>query len=1295
MNAHSLLVIKITTVFLLLFSSALYPDTAYENKPSQQLETVNLQLKWFHQFQFAGYYAAIEKGFYEDEGLDVQVHELAKNTSVVSQVVSGQAQYGVGDSAILIDYAEGQPIKAISAIFQHNSLVFISKQSSGIFSPYDMAGKRIMLSGSSRDSAPLLATLLQAGVLKSDYTYVDNTYRNDDLIEDKIDVMIGYRSNEPFYFAEQDVGINIISPRNYGIDFYGDLLFTSQQEISEHPYRADRFRRASLKGWQYALSNPEEIIQLIHKKYGSQSSIQHLRNEAKITRDLILLDSIPVGTIKTERLQQTARTYARLKLSKPLSKQEIESFIHKGSTPQIELSEKEQQWLQEHPSIRIGIDRSFAPYEWIDEEGHYIGLAADYIDLLEKQIGFDIEIVQEDAWHKVLSLAKQGEIDMLSIVVKTDERNEFLNFSEPYVTSAAVIINRESQGFIGDLAKLEGKQVAIQKGHFTQELLSKYYPKISIITTDNQKQALTLVSEGEADAYVGEVLTASLTMKKAGLVNLRFAGQTEYTSKFSFAISKEAPELSSMVNKALAGISQKEKSHIYDHWRSQEIQLGIQTHIIVKYLAVIVCVFLIIIYWLYRLNSEVALRKEAEKSLKLSSRVFSDTLEGITITDANKNIVDVNPAFSDITGYSREEVLGKNPKLLNSGRQVPEFYTDMWLKINEQGYWQGEIWNRKKSGEVYAELLTISSLTDTNGNIVNYVGVFSDITSSKQQQEQLQRMAHFDVLTGLPNRALFSDRFHQAIAHSKRSESLLAVCFLDLDNFKPVNDNFGHDVGDELLIEVANRIKSCIREEDTVSRQGGDEFTLLLNNIVSFAQCEHTMERIHHSLAQPFIFHGQSHNITASSGITLYPLDDGDADTLLRHADQAMYEAKQTGRNRYHLFNAEEDQETAHKHHRLSEIEQALVNGDLCLYYQPKVNMVTGEVFGAEALIRWIHPEKGVIPPLEFLPLIDGTDLEIRIGDWVINEAITQLDLWQQPGIDLEVSINVSSHHLLSAGFYNHLESTLEKYPSVDSKSLQIEILESSVLGDLEAISHIIKSCKEGLGIHFALDDFGTGYSSLAHLKNLPADTIKIDQTFIRDILEDPDDYAIIDGVIGLADSFSRKVIAEGVETTEHGLLLLTMGCEEAQGYGVARPMPASEIPHWLVEYTANKDWLISGNKDRSTKENKLELFRLTSEQWQNNFVSNIQALPETIERWPLMDNKHCHCGQWIKRAKQEQLFNQECLNSLNKAHKKVHILAHALYLHHQEGKLDTARGGLPELQVAFDEMALALKQCK
>ena len=684
---------------------------------------------------------------------------------------------------------------------------------------------------------------------------------------------------------------------------------------------------------------------------------------------------------------------------------------------------------------------------------------------------------------------------------------------------------------------------------------------------------------------------------------------------------------------------------------------------------------------------DVTPRKEAEKKLQLSSRVFTHTYEGIVITDTNRKVIDANPAFFKITGYNRKEIIGQNPSILRSDRQDTQFYQSMWQEINENDYWQGEVWNRKKGGEFYAQLLTISVLKNDIGDITNYLGVFTDITQTKLQQEKLDLMAYYDVLTKLPNRALFIDRFNQAIAHSKRSNSQLAICYIDLDKFKPINDNYGHAVGDLVLIDVAKRITDCIREEDTVSRQGGDEFALLISNVESQAHCEKTLERIHHALAQPFIIDSISHDISASSGYTIYPNDTGDIDTLLRHADHAMYGAKQAGRNRYHLFNPEQDKETAHKRHRLGEIEQALVNEDFCLYYQPKVNMVTGEVFGVEALIRWDHPESGLIPPLDFLPYIDGTDLEIRIGSWVINEAVAQLVLWQQVGIELELSINVSSYHLLSEGFYHQLQDTLKKHPSVDSKFLQIEILETSVLRDIEDISNVMKACQEGLGIRFALDDFGTGYSSLAHLKNLSANTIKIDQTFIRDILEDPSDYVIIAGIIGLANSFNLNVIAEGVETTEHGLLLLTMGCEDAQGYGIAKPMPASEIPHWLAEYTINKDWLASGHKRRTHKENKLESFRLTNQQWQNHFVSNIQSSPGTIEYWPIIDGKTCHCSHWIKRAKQEKLIETEYLDDLQESHKKIHLLAHDLFLKYQNGNIETAREGLPELQGAFDKM--------
>jgi diguanylate cyclase (GGDEF)-like protein/PAS domain S-box-containing protein len=693
---------------------------------------------------------------------------------------------------------------------------------------------------------------------------------------------------------------------------------------------------------------------------------------------------------------------------------------------------------------------------------------------------------------------------------------------------------------------------------------------------------------------------------------------------------------------------------------------------------------------------DISERKKAAEKLRLLGRVFSSTQDAITITDANQIIIDVNPAFCEITGYSREEVIGQTSRILSSDRQSPEFYIQMWETIDEQGHWQGEIWNRKKSGEVYAELLTISELKDHNGNRTNLVGIFSDITRSKQQQEELKLLAHYDVLTKLPNRILFTDRFQQAVAHSKRSGSILAVCFLDLDDFKPVNDNFGHDVGDKLLIEVAHRITACIRQEDTVARLGGDEFSLLLGDTLSYEQCQKTMERVHYSLAKPYWINGVSHQVTASSGITLYPMDEGDVDvdTLLRHADQAMYLAKQAGRNRYQLFNLEQEQKTTHKNHRLAEIESALAEKGFCLYYQPKVNMVTGNVFGVEALIRWNHPKQGLIPPLDFLPIIDGTDLDIQIGEWVTNEALAQLELWQNQGIQLEVSINISARHLLSDTFVAHLEEAFAKYPSVKPQSLQLEILENSVLADVNAITQIINVCQSTIGVSFALDDFGTGYSSLTHLRNLPAGSVKIDQSFIRDMIDDPSDYAIVDGVVGLANSFSRNVIAEGVETTAHGLMLLLIGCEQAQGYGIAKPMPANELPDWLSNYKPNAEWQLCGSMQRSKKESEKKLFRLTTDQWKNKFVENIISGPETAENWPIMDDKLCPCGSWLKRAKRAQIFDREGLNRIEQTHENVHKIANNLFIKYQEGEVDEARKGLKALQEAFDEMTTTLRLC-
>jgi EAL domain-containing protein (putative c-di-GMP-specific phosphodiesterase class I) len=380
------------------------------------------------------------------------------------------------------------------------------------------------------------------------------------------------------------------------------------------------------------------------------------------------------------------------------------------------------------------------------------------------------------------------------------------------------------------------------------------------------------------------------------------------------------------------------------------------------------------------------------------------------------------------------------------------------------------------------------------------------------------------------------------------------------------------------------------------------------------------------------------------------------------------------------------------KYHIIAELQHALTNNELCLYYQPKVNMRTGDVFGVEALIRWIHPKQGLIPPLDFLPLLDGTDLECQIGDWVINQALMQLDSWQQQNITLEISVNISSHHLQADRFVSQLDVALANFPSVNSKSLQLEILESSALGDQNTIRRILKDCQNTLGVNIALDDFGTSYSSLTHLRNLPVNTIKIDQTFIRDMLDDPNDYTIVDAVIGLANSFNREVIAEGVETTAHGLMLLINGCEQAQGSGIAKPMPANEVVEWLTYYTPNQDWIRCGNEHRTTKESKVKLFKLIISQWKDKFITNIQSSSEDIKHWPIMNIKHCHCSDWLKRAQQTQTFEQQWFDNLEKAHVKIHALADDLRGKYQHDHIELARDGLAELHTTFDDISKMLE---
>ena len=659
---------------------------------------------------------------------------------------------------------------------------------------------------------------------------------------------------------------------------------------------------------------------------------------------------------------------------------------------------------------------------------------------------------------------------------------------------------------------------------------------------------------------------------------------------------------------------------------------------------------------LFGISQDISERVAAEAHQRLAASVFNSADEGIMITDTHGNIIDVNDAFTAITGYERADVLGKSPSLLKSGSQSSEYYAEMWRALKAEGYWRGEIQNRTKAGNFYAEQLTITAVRDEAGRTTHFVGMFSDITVAKEQQHRLRRMAHYDSLTQLPNRVLLADRLSQAMAQAQRDNRLLAICYLDLDGFKPVNDKFGHDVGDQLLREVALRLRDCVRGTDTVARLGGDEFSLLLGNLESVVEVEHGLERTLMALSRPFTISGHSISVSGSIGVTLYPTDDADGETLLRHADQAMYEAKQSGRNGYALFDAEQDKHVRSRRGVLTHLRKALDNNEFELFFQPKVDMRHGTVIGAEALVRWNHPERGRLAPAEFLPHIEDSELEIPFGHWVLTHGIEQAARWHANGLSLCVSINIAGAHLMAPSFAKDLAVTLASHPELPPALIELEVLETAALDDMNQVTDIIAGCQR-LGVGFALDDFGTGYSSLTYFRHLPVDTLKIDQSFVRDMLENGDDMAIVEGVIGISQAFRRKVVAEGVESVEHGLILLQLGCELAQGYGIARPMPASAIPDWVAAYRPDAMWQTSSAFKWRREDLNLLAIELAVKRW----CADVLGDAATRQTAAAIKADRCVFDHWLKSPHTQRYAAMESFAQITTLHNKLHECAHAM----------------------------------
>jgi diguanylate cyclase (GGDEF)-like protein/PAS domain S-box-containing protein len=550
--------------------------------------------------------------------------------------------------------------------------------------------------------------------------------------------------------------------------------------------------------------------------------------------------------------------------------------------------------------------------------------------------------------------------------------------------------------------------------------------------------------------------------------------------------------------------------------------------------------------------------------LNLAASVFTNSREGILITDANSAIVDVNEAFTRITGYSREEALGKNPRFLSSGRQNKDYYETMWRELLATGHWYGEIWNRRKNGEVFAEMQIISAVYDLNNNVKQYVGQFSDITSRKTAEDAIKTLAFYDPLTGLPNRRLLTDRLKWALSSSARTNMQGAVLFIDLDNFKMLNDTLGHDIGDLLLQQVARRLELCVREGDTVARLGGDEFVVMLEDlsaeeIEAASKTEFVGNKILSSLQQPYLLDGHEQINTPSIGAALFSDHDVEIEELFKQADIAMYQAKKAGRNQLRFFNPEMQRAINLRATLERELGKALELHQFQLYFQTQVDHLLHPV-GAEVLIRWINPTRGVVPPDEFIHLMEENGLILPVGNWVLRTACKQIILWQQDELTrhLTLAVNVSAKQFHQWDFVDQVKTILKETGANPSK-LKLELTESMLVENIaETIANM--DALKAVGVHFSLDDFGTGYSSLQYLKNLPLDQLKIDQSFVREINADRSSNTIIRTIIAMAHSLNLDVIAEGVETEDQRQALLDIGCTQFQGYLIGRPVPIEQF---------------------------------------------------------------------------------------------------------------------------------------
>jgi len=1253
---------------------------------SPTLEHVSLQLKWKYQFQFAGFIAAKEKGFYKDIGLDVDLREFDEKQNVIESLNRSEIDFAISDSSLVYQAMKGEPVVAMMALFQDSPYMLLALDSSNIKTLSDINNKKIAFF--ENINGRFIKAMLEATSLTYQIEPVKNKFNR--LINHEVDMIGAYISNEPFRAKELGFDTTVFNPKDYGYEGYGDILFTSKQQLKENPILVQKMYEASKKGWLYAYEHKDEIVDIIYNKYNtSNKSKKALRYEADTLETLSGYQK-NFGEIKKEKIKAISHLFTFM-LGGKYKVASLEEFIYQYDLNALSIEEKA--YLEKNKQISFTGDPNWLPFEAFDSDGNYMGIVADHLEHIEQTLDITFDKQISTTWSDAIEIAMRGDADVISGDASDAILNQKFTPIDSYLKNPIVIVEKHTNDYVDSLQEISSNKIAIIKDYGYTADIYKNYPTINFIEVENIQKALRGVEDGTYDTMLSSLALASYHISKMGLDDLAIVGKTDIVMHVTLFVSKDKPLLHSILNKTTHQLDNDVHHKILSKWRDVTTVTKMDYTLIWQIVGIS---SLLLLFFLFRQRTLERYNHELEKHKELYSVVFENSSNGVLILDMlSGKFTNCNQKIIEILQYSsKEDVLNLRPEELSpafqpDGRASDEKASEMiglavengshtfeWkhIRANGEEFWaeiiltsikldnkdllhviwkdidekkrlelelmkhaqileqvhdsiistdlEGKIisWNRgselllnyeakevigtsitdiyyeadfptfekivqilkvkslhhssarliKKSNDIIFADVSLSLLTDKNGKDIGIIGYSQDITQQKQAQEKLleqktmlDHQAHHDMLTELPNRLLFNDRLTQGIEKAKRNKSEIALFFIDLDHFKQINDSLGHDIGDKVLQVVTNRLSSQIRKGDTLSRLGGDEFTIIMEELKRSEDAALLAQKILNALVQPIHIGRHELYISSSIGISLYPKDNTNVHSLLKYADAAMYRAKDEGRNNYQFYSAEMTERAFERVVMEASLRQALKNNEFVLYYQPQIDASTQKMIGVEALIRWQHPSMGMVSPAKFIPLAEETGLIVEMDQWVMKTAMMQVSQWYKEGyFSGRLALNLAIKHLEHPDLIDELKASLNQY-NFKPEWLELEVTEGDVM---KRVDEAIIKLQEiyDLGIAIAIDDFGTGYSSLSYLKRLPISKLKIDQTFVHDIPEDEEDSAIVKAIIALAQSLNLTLLAEGVETQAQNDFLVEQGCSNIQGYLYARPMPVDEVEKFI-----------------------------------------------------------------------------------------------------------------------------------